>query len=413
MKGLLCYILSDGNNTNITDIYKVNTEFLKNLRKINMNYRVFGKTGEKISTLGFGCMRLPEYEKDGAWFIDDEKAIPMLLHAYENGVNYFDTAPYYCNSNSEITLGKAFKNIREKVMLSTKISLGDCKKTEDYHKNLERSLKKMDTSYLDFYHFWGINKQAFDDVILGLDLLNEAKKAKEEGLIRHISFSFHDDAKSIKYIIDTAEEKGVPMESMLCQYNILDRSNEEMIAYAASKGVGTVAMGPVGGGRLAAPSDLYTKLTGKPSIATYELAFKFVLGNQNLNCALSGMQDIDMVNKNLKIGDSDTVLNEEEFKQLGASMEQLAKFNELYCTGCSYCQPCPSGINIPRIFNMYTFHNVYGLSDHAKWEFKNYVNENGKTAKDCKDCGLCEKKCPQKLKIRDELKRVEDILLKI
>lgn len=378
-----------------------------------MNYRKFGDTGENISSLGFGCMRLPEYEKDGKWFIDDEKAIPMLLHAYENGVNYFDTAPYYCHSNSEITVGKAFKDIRDKVLLSTKLSLGDCKTTEDFRINLERSLTKMDTPYLDFYHFWGINKQAFDDVILGLNLLEEAKKAKEEGLIKHISFSFHDDAKNIKYIIDTAQEKGVPMESMLVQYNLLDRNNEEMMAYARSKGLGVVAMGPVGGGRLAAPTDLYAKLTGEPSIATYELAFKFVLGNPNLSCALSGMQDMEMVEKNLVIGSSSTVISEDEWKKLGNSVEQLKKFSELYCTGCSYCQPCPAGINIPHIFNMYTYHNVYGLTDHAKSEMTKYIKEDGKTIKDCKDCGLCEKKCPQKLKIRDELKRVEKILIKI
>ncbi len=375
-----------------------------------MNYRKFGETGVNISALGFGCMRLPEYEKDGQWFIDDEKAIPMLLHAYENGVNYFDTAPYYCHSNSEITVGKAFKDIREKVILSTKIPLETCKEPGDYRKNLEQSLAKMDTTYLDFYHFWGINKKSFDDVIIGLNLLEEAKKAKDEGLIKHISFSFHDDAKNIKYIIDTAEEKGVPMETMLCQYNLLDRSNEEMIAYAASKGLGVVAMGPVGGGRLAAPTDLYTKLTGNPSIATYELAFKFVLGNPNLSCALSGMQNIDMVEKNLIIGSDSTIITEEEWKQLGDAVEQLKKFSELYCTGCSYCQPCPVGINIPHIFNLYTHHNVYGLTDHAKTEMKKYMNEDGKTIKDCKDCGLCEKKCPQHLKIRDELKRVENIL---
>ncbi|MGB8454423.1 MAG: aldo/keto reductase [Anaerocolumna sp.] len=375
-----------------------------------MNYRKFGNTGENISALGFGCMRLPEYEKDGKWFVDDEKATEMLLHAYENGVNYFDTAPYYCHSNSELAVGKALKGIRDKLMVSTKLPVGDCKSTGDYRKFLEKSLAKLDTPYIDFYHFWGINKKAFDEGIIGLNLLEEAKKAKEEGLIRHISFSFHDDAENIKHIIDKAEEKGIPMETMLVQYNLLDRSNEEMINYAGSKGLGIVAMGPVGGGRLAAPTDLYKKLTGKPSIATYELAFKFVLGNPYLSCALSGMQNIDMVEKNLVIGSDNTILSKEEWIQLGDAVEQLKKFSELYCTGCSYCQPCPAGINIPHIFNMYTYHNVYGLTDHAKAEMKKYKEEAGKTIQDCKDCGVCEKKCPQKLKIRDELRRVEGIL---
>ncbi|MBQ2676144.1 MAG: aldo/keto reductase [Clostridia bacterium] len=372
-----------------------------------MLYRDFGKTGEKISALGFGCMRLPEFEKDGKWYIDEEKAIPLLQSAYEKGVNYFDSAVYYCHSNSEALVGKALKSVRDKVMLSTKIPLGgEVQETKDYRKMLEQSLTRMDTDYIDFYHFWGISKDAYDNKIDRLGLMKEALKAKEEGLIRHISFSFHDDPKNIKYIIDKAEF----MESMLVQYNLLDRSNEEMIEYAQSKGLGTVAMGPVGGGRLAAPTELYTKLTGKPAIATYELAFKFVLGNPNLNCALSGMQNMDMLEQNVKVASDENPLTEAEWKQLGESMEQIKKFSDLYCTGCSYCQPCPAEINIPKIFNMFTYHNVYGLSGHAKWEFGDYVEKGGKTIKDCQGCGFCEEKCPQKLKIRKELVRVEKIL---
>ena len=374
-----------------------------------MLYRKLGSTGKDISSLGFGCMRLPEYEKDGQWFIDEDKAIPMLHHAYQNGVNYYDTAPYYLHKNSEATVGKAVKNFRDKVMLSTKIPLEEVKVASDYRKVLENSLKKMDTDYIDFYHFWGINKESFDSVIMEKDVIKEAVKAKEEGLIRHISFSFHDKAEHIKHIIDTA---GV-METMLVQYNLLDRSNEEMIAYAASKGLGVVVMGPVGGGRLAAPTDLYTKLTGKPAMATYELAFKFVLGNPSVSCALSGMQDMDMINKNLAIAGDGAPLSTEEWKQLSGAVEQLKKFSDLYCTGCEYCQPCPRDIKIPRIFNMFTYHNVYGLTEHAKNEMQNYIKEDGKTIKDCIDCGICEKKCPQNLEIRKHLKRVEDILTSI
>lgn len=376
-----------------------------------MKYRSFGKDKTPISPLGFGCMRLPEYQKDGKWYIDDDKAIPMLRRAYENGVNYFDTAPFYCNSNSEITVGKALHDIRDKVLISTKCPMGDeIKEKGDYRRWLEKSLKKLDTDYIDYYHFWGINKNAFDNRIIGMDILSEAAKAKEEGLIRHISFSFHDDPEVIRHIIDTAEERGVPMETMLVQYNLLDRRNEEMIAYAASKNMGVVAMGPVGGGRLAAPTDLYTKLTGKPAIATYELAFKFVLGNPGITCALSGMQNIDMVDSNIRIAEENSELSKAEWDQLALSLEQLTKFSELYCTGCRYCQPCPAGIDIPRIFEMYTYYNVYGLKDHARGEMERHIKDGRATVKDCKNCGFCEKKCPQKLKIRDELKRVEKIL---
>lgn len=372
-----------------------------------MIYRDFGKTGEKISAIGFGCMRLPEYEENGKKLVDLEKSDQMIKTAFEKGINYFDTAPYYCNKNSEAAVGHGVKGFRDKILLSSKFP-GEIKKA-DFRKQLESTLKNLDTDYLDFYHFWGINKNYFNDCMVGQDILKDAQLAKEEGLIRHISFSFHDEPASIKHIIDGAEKYGVPMESMLVQYNLLDRSNEEMLAYAHSKGLGTVAMGPVGGGRLSAPTELYSKLTGKNSLPTYALAFKFCLGNPNLSCALSGMQTLEMVEQNCELASNDAAFSKEEWEQLGTSLEKLNKFSELYCTGCKYCQPCPVGIDIPRIFNMYTYHNVYGLKDHAKWMFKEYVEKDGKLSEVCKNCGLCEKKCPQHLKIREELKKVEVI----
>ena len=375
-----------------------------------MNYREFGKTGEKISALGFGCMRFPEYKEGEKNYVDQDKVDEMIAYAYENGVNYFDTAPSYCNSNSEAALGQAVKDFRDKILISTKCPIDAGMGADGYRKLLETSLSRLGTDHVDFYHFWGISRGVYENVILKEGLLEAAAKAKEEGLIRHISFSFHDAPEAIKYIVDTSEERGIKMESMLCQYNLLDRSNEEMIKYVNEKGLGTVAMGPVGGGRLAAPTDLYAKLTGKASIATYELAFKFCLGNPNLNCALSGMQTLDMVQKNVKVASDDTAFSAEEWKQLGVAMEEIKKFSELYCTGCKYCQPCPVGIDIPRIFEMYTYYNVYGLKDHAKNMMHGYVQHGGKTFVDCKNCGMCEKKCPQHLAIRENLEKVCNLL---
>ena len=371
-----------------------------------MNYREFGKTGSKISALGFGCMRFPEYREGDNSFVDQDKVDEMISYAYENGVNYFDTAPGYCSRHSEAALGRAVKDFRDKILISTKCPMDKGMGREGYRKRLESSLAQLGTDHIDFYHFWGINRGVFDDLILGEGLLEEAAKAKEEGLIRHISFSFHDHPSAIRHIVDTAEARGIPMESMLCQYNLLDRSNEEMMKYVHEKGLGTVAMGPVGGGRLAAPTDLYAKLTGKPSIATYELAFKFCLGNPDLCCALSGMQTLDMVQKNVKVASDDAAFSAEEWEQLGRAMEEIKKFSELYCTGCRYCQPCTVGIDIPRIFEIYTYYNVYGLKDHAKNMWRDYVKRGGKTFDDCIGCGACESKCPQHLEIIKNLEMV-------
>lgn len=377
-----------------------------------MIYRKFGNTGEMISALGFGCMRFPEYEKDGKIYVDIEKTDEMIAEAYKLGVNYFDSAPYYCNKNSEAALGHGVKAFRDKILLSTKFPGEGAEQPGMYRRRLDTSLKNLDTDHVDFYHFWGISRKYFDEVMIPCGLLEEARKAKEEGLIRHISFSFHDEPSAIKHIIDGAEERGVPMESMLVQYNLLDRSNEEMLTYAQSKGLGTVAMGPVGGGRLSAPTELYAKLTGGASIPTYELAFKFCLGNPDLNCALSGMQTLDMVKQNAALASKAEGFSKDEWQQLGSAMEDLKKFSELYCTGCKYCQPCPAGIEIPAIFNMYTYHNVYGLTGHAQHMFNEYVKKGGKLHADCKNCGFCEKKCPQHLQIRELLQKVEAVFNK-
>jgi len=373
-----------------------------------MKYRSFGNTGEMVSPLGFGCMRLPEVEINGTWHIDEDKALPLLYKAYESGVNYFDSAPYYCHSNSEYAMGKALKSVREKIMMTSKLPLEVVKTQADFRKTLENSLKNADTGYLDFYHFWGINIGSLE-VIKKFDLFKEAMRAKEEGLIKHICFSFHDKAENMIDIIDAGQ--GI-LETVLCQYNLLDRGNEKSIAYARSKGLGVVAMGPVAGGRLSAPTELYKKLTGKESIATYELALKFVLGNEDIAVALSGMENTDMLEKNLAIANLDTYMTKNEWDKVAVAMEEVKKFSELYCTGCNYCQPCPVNINIPKIFNMYTYHNVYGLTAAAKNELSEYKKnaQNGALPEACIDCGACEDKCPQNLKIRTELNRVIRIL---
>ena len=378
-----------------------------------MQYRKFGKTGKMISALGFGCMRLPEIEKDGKKLVDEEKAIPMLRRAYEQGVNYFDTAYGYCNEQSQPVLGKALKSVRGNVMLATKQPLHLVKETGDFRKVLEKQLRSMDTPYIDFYHFHGINKEAMDGQIKPMKLMDEARKAIDEKLIKHMSFSFHGDSKDMRHII----EQGEIFSSVLLQYNLLDRSNEEAIAYLAEAGIGTVVMGPVAGGRLAAPSSLADKLLGEKNPETVELAIRFVLGNPNVSCALSGMGSMPMLEQNLKVGEMEVPMNAADFEKAGQLMADLKKFSDLYCTGCDYCKPCPQGINIPHIFNAFTHHNVYGMTalgknmysqvtrGHKDWH-GNLISE---PVSKCAECGNCEAKCPQHIKIIEKLKEIDAI----
>ncbi|MDD5603040.1 MAG: aldo/keto reductase [Eubacteriales bacterium] len=366
-----------------------------------MKYRKFGNTGQKISALGFGCMRLPEVEENGVWRIDEDKAIPMLHRAFELGVNYFDTAYGYCHGNSEYAVGKAIKGFRDKVMLSTKLPTWKVAARSDYRKLLEEQLKKLDTDHIDFYHFHALNKTNYRNTVLKFNLLDEAAKAKSEGLIRHISFSFHDKPEVMKEIIDSGA-----FESVLCQYNLLDRTNEEMISYAAAKGLGVVIMGPVGGGRLSSESELITGMAASDSKSTPEIALKFVLGNPSVSSALSGMNMMAHVEENARVASMDPGSFVQDHEQINRKSEEMKKLSELYCTGCNYCMPCPAGINIPHVFSLMNYHNVYGLTSHAKARFAKLGPESkeGHSPADCRECGICETKCPQNIKIIEKLK---------
>ena len=371
-------------------------------------YREFGKTGVKISALGFGAMRLPALAAECGKSLDTEKGIEIIHRAFEAGVNYIDTAPYYCEGESEIVVGKALKGWRDKVYLSTKNPVED-NSGEHWRERLEKSLKKLDTDYIDFYHMWGISWDAYvKDIDVKNGPMSAAFKAKEEGLIRHISFSFHDAPENMIKIIDTGN-----FESVLCQYNLLDRRNEKSMEYAREKGLGVVIMGPVAGGRLGAPSQTISNLLPGKIKSSAEIALRFVLANSNVSCALSGMGTMEMVDENVLVASNENPLSGEELERINESMIENKKRAELYCTGCNYCMPCPSEVNIPLNFEIMNYHRVYGLTDYAKGQYGQIGTHDwmkGKKAEECIECGICETKCPQKIQIRKQLKETAETL---
>jgi predicted aldo/keto reductase-like oxidoreductase len=374
-----------------------------------MVYKTFGKTGVKVSALGFGAMRLPMKEVGGKKIVDEDLAVPLMQKAFEMGVNYVDTAPLYCETLSEIAVGKALKGWRGKVYLSTKNPIDDADGGH-WMERLEKSLKKLDTDYIDFYHFWGISLKGFESWQgLKFGPLEAARKAKEQGLIKHISFSYHDSAENYKPIVDSRH-----FETTLVQYNLLDRSNEENIAYAKSKGLGVVVMGPVGGGRLGAPSaKIQGLLKNKPS-STAEMALRFVLANENVDIALSGMGNMDMLKENFEIASRAGHLTEDELRHVKSMMEENKNLANLYCTGCNYCKPCPQGIDIPYLFEIMNRFKVYDLKEHAKSAYKEMIDGlswiKSADASKCAACGECEGKCPQKLPIIKQLQETHATL---
>lgn len=366
-----------------------------------MQYREFGKTGVRISALGFGAMRLPQIRIGEKDVFDVEESLRIIHRAFELGVNYIDSAPYYCEGESEVIVGKALKGWRDKVYVSTKNPIEDASGSH-FMERLEKSMKKLDVACIDFYHMWGINWESYVNTIDTPDgPLQAAQKAKEQGLIRHLSFSFHDDAANLSKLADT----GV-FETVLCQYNLLDRSNEAGISHAASKGLGVVVMGPIGGGRLGAPSQVIRSLLPGRVQSSAEIALRFVLANPQVACALSGMGSMAMVEENARIASNTAHLSQEEVEAVNATIQEKQKLADLYCTGCNYCMPCPYDVNIPLNFEIMNQHRVYGLTEHAKGQYASIGSEwlKGKKAEACVECGICEDKCPQKIEIRKQLK---------
>jgi uncharacterized protein len=380
-----------------------------------MQYRPYGKTGILVSALGFGAMRLPALEDKT---VNLDLSVPMLQCGIDLGINYIDTAHGYINGTSEIAVGQAIKPYdRANIFLSTKIPVHSAEDGTEavWRTKFEISLKRFDTHYIDFIHFHGLRWSKFDDVISKPGMaLQAARKAQAEGLVRHICFSSHDTEDNIIKLISTGEFAG-----MLVQYNYLDRHNEPAIAHAHASGMGVVIMGPVAGGRLATPSGIVVDREGLLEVKTPELALRYVWNNPNVTVALSGMNTIEMIEENAASASRIEVMGVSEASAVQDLFEQNQKLADLYCTGCSYCMPCPNDVQIPENFRYMNWFRVWGLEDQAKAAYAQLNGEDvwttwglvkGLKADACLQCGECESKCPQNIHIIDQLVEVAKTL---
>ena len=380
-----------------------------------MQYRSFGKLDFNISSLGFGCMRLPLQNtgvEPDTTKIDEEESIKMIRHAIDNGVNYIDTAYPYHGGQSEILVGKALKDgYREKVKLTTKMPIWMIKSIEDCDKYLDEQLQKLEVEYVDFYLLHAMGKERWD-VVKQLGILSFLDKAVKEGKIKHVGFSFHEEIDFFKEILDS-------YDWALCQvqFNYMeDRRWEEEIKYAASKGIAVVVMEPLLGGKLAAnqPDDIkaeFLKVEADRTAADW--ALRWVLNHPEVTLLLSGMSNMPQVEENLKIMDK-AVVNNLSAKEL----QVIDKVRDIYeaktkvkCTGCNYCVPCPQNVAIPNIFSSYNEAAIYNLDEQSRNAYKR-VMKIEKDAAQCVECGICETKCPQKLPIMQHLKEAHEHLSK-
>ncbi|MHA1927672.1 MAG: aldo/keto reductase [Candidatus Thorarchaeota archaeon] len=378
-----------------------------------MYYRTLGRTGIKTSALGFGCMRLPTIEQGGK--IDRDRAIKLIRQGIDNGITYVDTAWPYHKGESEVVLGLALKDgYREKVTLVSKCPVGfpDFSEPELFDERLDEQLRRLDVECLDFYLFHALNKKSWDEKIIGLNLVERALKAKKDGRIKHLGFSFHDTPEVLKEIIDSGH-----FDLMLVQYNIVDQVNHEMINYAGEKGLAVAIMGPIGGGRLAGtdlPDEMKEWLTpGRNNFV--DLALKFVFSNPNVSVALSGMGSDEMLDDNLSIVSSDDYdkLTETQSDSIASIATRFKELCDVLCTGCKYCEPCPNDVNISFIFNALQRYQIFGFRDQAKHLYSMIGTVRwipGANAAACVECGECLEKCPQNIEIIEQLKKAHGLL---
>ncbi|WP_295609012.1 aldo/keto reductase [uncultured Methanobrevibacter sp.] len=375
-----------------------------------MQNRLIKKTGDEISPLGFGAMRLPL--KNGK--VDRELARKQIYHAIDNGINFIDTA--YLYGDSETFLGEILQgDYRDKVKLCTKLPAINIRKYEDMENILDEQLKRLQRDSIDYYLIHAVDLKTINR-LLKRDLLKFISKAKADGKIKHVGFSYHGPKEEFELLVD-----GYDWDVVMVQYNYFDdnvQASTEGIEYAASKGIGIFVMEPLKGGILAGkmPSEaeeVFRK--ANPNKSNAQWALEWVLNNRNVTCVLSGMNSFEQIDENIAIAEKTTPLSLsfEEMETIEYVKRVIRNSLKINCSTCGYCMPCPQGVNIPECMKIYNEKYLFehkGLFNQSFMDYYQYVGGimgNEGNAGKCNGCGKCLRKCPQKLDIIEELKKVK------
>lgn len=375
-----------------------------------MQYRAFGKDKWNVSVLGFGAMRLPMLQEGNG--VDEAGAIDLIRYSIDKGINYIDTAYLYHDGLSEGIVGEALKDgYRERVRVATKSPGHLIKTADDFDRILDEQLQRLAVCHIDYYMFHGIGGGALKQ-IQELDLLRRMELAKKDGRIGHIGFSFHDDLKAFKAIIDSYDQ----WEFCQIQYNYMDISNQagtEGLRYAAEKGISVIVMEPLLGGKLANPPEkiqtLFHNAVSKRTAAEWSL--QWIWNHPEVSLVLSGMNTKEQVDENLASADRSGAgtLNEDDCRVIEAARTEFTKRTVIPCTGCNYCMPCPSGVNIPWNIDQYNQGVVYGFPESPRFVYNTFIKPENR-AQICSECKICEEKCPQKIQVSAWMPRIHAVL---
>ena len=389
-----------------------------------MKYRNMGSITDKVSALGFGAMRMPT---DKQLNIIEDEAIKMIRYAIDNGVNYIDTAYPYHNGQSEVLVGKALQDgYRDKVTLTTKLPMWDVKKKDDFERFLNEQIERLQTNP-DVYLFHGMRQERLKK-IKDWNLIENMEKAREEGKIKFIGFSFHDGFDVFKEIIDFYK-----WDCCQIQHNYLDidfQAGTKGLQYAGSKDIPIIIMEPIRGGQLAIPEH---KLDTKPEIkkaidnatvkrSMADWALQFLWNQPEVSVVISGMSTMQHVIENVESANNSGIntLTKDELRTISELRDAYKNINIIPCTNCGYCMPCPNGVTIPAI-NKFVNDIAY-WGDRGMPRIAYFYNDMAKTPEEleqqkseekevegaaslCIQCGECLDKCPQEIDIPDIMEK--------
>ncbi|MBM6827361.1 aldo/keto reductase [Mordavella massiliensis] len=363
--------------------------------------------------LGFGLMRLPLTNPDEASSIDVEQVKDMVDAFIENGFTYFDTAWMYCGFQSECAAKEALvdRYPRDSYTLADKLHAGYIKTREDRDKIFNEQLRKTGVEYFDYYLLHDIGVDHYK-IYQELDCFTWLKEKKEQGLVRHIGFSFHDSAKMLDQVLTEHPE----VEFVQLQLNYLDWDSEgvqsrKCYETAVKHGKPVIVMEPVKGGTLAKVPERAERMFKEyhPDMSVPSWAIRFAASNEHVMMVLSGMSNMEQLQDNMSYMADFQPLNEEEQEIIRKAVEIINSGIEIPCTGCSYCtEGCPQNIAIPKYFSLYNadLQECEEKGWKPQGEYYDRLTKTFGKASDCVECGQCESVCPQHLPVIRHLKEV-------
>ncbi len=369
--------------------------------------------GVWLPILGFGCMRLPVVDRDSNR-IDEPRAAALIESAVSRGVTYLDTGYPYHGGNSELFLGRLLEHgLRERVRLATKLPTWLMKTEADFERLLDEQLDRLRTSHVDFYLLHGLSAERWS-LVQRLHGLPALERARADGRIRFIGFSFHGSPEAFVTIAD-----GYDWDFCQIQYNFIDQEYQAGTAglrHAAGRRIGVFAMEPLRGGALAVEGPepvnaIWARAAHRRTPA--EWALRWVWNHPEVTLALSGMNSEEQLEENLRVACSVEAgaMTAEEHALVAEARAVFQSRMRVNCTTCGYCLPCPSGVSIPDVFGAYNTSTMFDAREKASAVYRLWTVAGGHGADRCAHCGECEPKCPQQIPIQDQLDRAHAHLM--